>query len=61
MLTEKEEAIRKVLYKRIDAAKGFSPKVQNEKHKEYLTGKIHGYEQAIDLLGSSLECINIEL
>lgn len=61
-LTEKEIAIRKVLHNRMNIiTEKLLPKVKDEKMAEYLTGKLHGYQQAYELLGDSLESVKIEL
>lgn len=60
-MTEKESAIYSVLKKRRDILQKSLQKVQSKEMKEYFTGKVHGYEQAMDLLGSSLDSIAVEL
>lgn len=61
-LTEKENAIRIVIVRRLEIlTKHILPNVKEKTLAEYYAGKIDGLKQAYDLLGESLECIKIEL
>lgn len=58
------DAIKRVLKKRSDCLEVTLALKRNAKDwpdKKYYEGKKDGYDQAIELLGESLESINIEL
>ena len=55
----KEEAIIVVLTQRADVLRKVVE--TNNPQREYYLGKLDGYEQAINLLQSSLESIQIEI
>lgn len=57
---EKIDAIRKVLGKRLDCLRDFIERGTCNDY-EYFKGKADGYQQAIDLLNTSLESIRFEL
>ena len=60
-MDEKCEAIIAVLEKRRDVLTEAIDHCKDRNMVEYYKGKKHGYEQAIDLLNSSVESIKIEL
>ena len=65
-LTEKEDAIILVLYKRVDCCEKSidANRLEIEKRQkqiDYLQAKMEGYKQAIELLKEPLESIRIEL
>ena len=56
----KEEAIRQVLTKRAGILKEFLERIPEDK-RDYYSGKLEGYRQALDLLSDDIECICVEL
>lgn len=56
---DKDKAIITVLTQRADVLREVVK--TNNPQREYYLGKLDGYEQAIDLLQSSLESIQIEI
>lgn len=60
-MDEKCKAAIAVLEKRRDVLTEAIRRCKDRYMVEYYKGKMHGYEQAIDLLKSSVESIKIEL
>ena len=60
-MTEKDEAARSVLRQRFEILRDKVLPICRPGDKEYYTGKMHGYMQAYELLGDTIECIKIEL
>ena len=62
-MTEKENAIREVILKRIDVLEKVIDQNKNlsPMEKSYYQGKIVGLMQGFDLVGDSLESIMVEL
>jgi len=60
MLTDKEEAIRAVLEQRFSALRRAIWHAEGEK-KAYYEGKYDGLSDAYDLIGDTLESIEVEL
>lgn len=58
--TTKEEAIRQVLTKRAGILKEFLVRIPEEK-RDYYSGKLEGYRQALELLSDDVGCITVEL
>lgn len=60
-MTAKEETIKAVLKKRAGIVLKVIQHCTDEKSKSFYEGKLDGYNQAIDLIGDSIESIAIEL
>lgn len=58
---QKFDAIRRVLKQRRAVLNTLLEKYPDHPDKKYYEGKKDGYDQAIDLLGESLESILVEL
>ena len=60
-MTEKEQAIREVIWKRVECLYEIIKRTEDDKAREYYKGKKDGLMQAYSLIGETLASIRVEL